>query len=150
VSYRSYVRKRIEKLDLSGGPKSWFDLWHIHLPENAVDDPYRPTNKQDVLDLMQIYDEMRSALAKFTKAYQLFILIDENCYRENAVYIHTENPNRTPFPLRIHSSGELSLRSLEICAPLTELNWSVFLYDAGEAPLCYAYNSAIGVPLIQP
>lgn len=147
MSIRAYAQERIQKLDLSGGPKSWSDLWHIRLPLEAVEDPYRATTREDVLALMQVHEELARAVAALPQAYQLFILIDEHSYRDNAVYFHTANPNGTPFPLSIPSTGALAAAAAELCSPLTERNWRVVVHHIDGVAYYHAYDPAIGLPL---
>lgn len=78
--------------------------------------------------------------------YQLFILIDPLRYRENAVYLHTANPNGTPFPLRIEEDHEVEL-DVELCTPLIEREMNVLKKVTDDGPLYYAFDRSIGRPL---
>lgn len=69
----------------------WLDLYHIH--PSLCGYP-----KRDVALLCAIETETRKHLAKRFAKYQSFVLIDIWNRSYDAIYCHTENANKTPFP----------------------------------------------------
>ncbi|ULQ51723.1 hypothetical protein [Flavihumibacter fluvii] len=94
------IREIVDEVDFSGGDSTWFDLWHLHLYDN---DKIRDTseNLEDYLKLLiESYKIVRVKLDKFPKQFQLWIEIDEEEFSQNAIYVHSENPNALNFPIK--------------------------------------------------
>ena len=90
---RNKSLREIQGIDING----WFDYWHIH------PDWYFKGNRNKetrawvaaiTYDLLQVVEE-------FTKSQysrlQVWAILCENT-GNNAIFIHSENPNKTPYP----------------------------------------------------
>jgi hypothetical protein len=85
--------KALDLIDIS----SWFDFWHAHLDWKGRGNRF-PTDRMSVVRLT--YELLRYAEVKAggrLKPLQVWATVCGDT-GENAVYIHTENPNGTPFP----------------------------------------------------
>lgn len=83
----------LERLNFS----TWFDFWHTH-PDWYSKGNRFPENRAMVAKItyeLLCYAEKLSQLR--SEPIQIFATICEDT-ASNAVYIHTENPNGTPFP----------------------------------------------------
>ncbi len=85
--------KAFDRLDTS----SWFDLWHTHPDWKSKGNRF-PENRAIVAKItyqLLIYAEC--LFQSRSQPVQIFASICEDT-GNNAVYIHSENPNGTPFP----------------------------------------------------
>lgn len=77
----------------------WFDFWHTHLDWKSKGNRY-PESRANVARLtyeLLLYAE--SKLTQRTKPIQVFAQTHQDT-GNNAVYIHSENPNGTEFPYK--------------------------------------------------
>ncbi|MEQ1531696.1 MAG: hypothetical protein ABL925_20480 [Methylococcales bacterium] len=85
--------KAFDRLDMS----SWFDFWHTHPDWKSKGNRYLETRAM-VAKLTYELLTYAENLAQFrNKPIQIFASICEDT-GNNAVYVHTENPNGTIFP----------------------------------------------------
>lgn len=88
-------------LDFSGGENSWFDLWHEHPDMNGKGNGSPSLRTETLNKLLETYSFLKTQLKSYPDAYQIWMLVSENDSGEDAVYIHTANPNGTPFPIQL-------------------------------------------------
>jgi len=87
------ARRSVERLDVHG----WFDLRHTHIDWKSIGNRHMETRAEVA---RQTYALLRHAERHFlarTAALQIFATICEDT-GSNAVYVHSANPNGTPFP----------------------------------------------------
>ena len=83
----------LARLDLS----SWFDYWHTH-PDWEFRGNKCIENQQSVIELGYKFQKVAEGLCeKCLAPIQCWSTVCENT-GNNAVYLHTENGNGTPFP----------------------------------------------------
>src|SRR5690606_30388392 len=86
---------------------SWFDLWHTHIDWKARGNRY-PESRAEVAratyDLL-LYAEQAGADRQ--EPIQFFAQVCENT-GDNAVYVHTENPNGRKFPYEFKGTNWLA------------------------------------------
>ncbi len=86
-------RGDFERLDFS----TWFDLWHTHPDWDSKGNRY-PENRARVIEITcRLLHHAEQLAAKRVDPIQVFatICVDSG---NNAVYLHSENPNGSPFP----------------------------------------------------
>jgi hypothetical protein len=90
-----------KNLDFSGGKNSWFDFWHTHIDWDGEGNKSWNVRKEFLEKLLTEFGNVKSELKKYPNEYQTWILIDENDSGQDAIYIHTKNPNSENFPLKV-------------------------------------------------
>jgi len=88
-------------LDFSGGPNSWFDFWHTHVDWDGEGNKNFNIRLKYLKELLKLYENLKKDLKLYPNNYQIWIVIDENDSSEDAVCIHTKNPNNENFPLKM-------------------------------------------------
>lgn len=95
--YFRRVCARAEALSLSVGDEDWYDLWHYH------PDWYGYGNRSWAMRARHLeavaYAQCARQLSRFSQPYQLWIYLDAHDASQDAVYVHSPNPNRSNFPL---------------------------------------------------
>jgi hypothetical protein len=77
---------------------SWFDLWHRHVDWNGDGKLSRLHRKFQLWALFRTLHKFERQTHHMRDRCQVFLLIHEHDPGSDAVYVHTENPNGTPFP----------------------------------------------------
>jgi hypothetical protein len=67
----------------------WFDLWHTHPSDSAAN---RWAN------LLSAWASVEAAGRASGRPWQSWLVIEPDEPRDDAVYLHTPNPNRDNFP----------------------------------------------------
>ena len=77
---------------------SWFDLWHTHVDWSAQAEHAPERCSHHFLELFTIWDEVDRIGCQLKTPWQSWVLIDPVSPSEDAVYLHTLNPNQDNFP----------------------------------------------------
>ena len=83
------------------GRKRWCDLWHQHFDMDGLGDTSWGLRRLHISALMQALVRARHELQTQRLPYQLFAYIDRDESGQDALYVHTENPNGTSFPCEL-------------------------------------------------
>lgn len=126
-------------LNFSGDKNSWFDLWHYH-PNDIEYSNHSSTQRSESLKkLLDTFNHFKLKLQEYPSPYQLWMLICEHDSSANAVYIHTNNPNGTQFPLKFNSSV---IKDFVI-----QNKFDVAEYIEDNDKYYYIYEKGVGEPL---
>jgi len=85
---------------------SWFDFWHVHLDFDGRGNGHLKIRKAHVQALFQLMDELDAALKTWGQPYQLWIELSRQDAGKDAVFVHTNNPNRDNFPFVLPALSE--------------------------------------------
>jgi hypothetical protein len=96
--------------------------------------------------LIELFTQLKSELKQYSKDYQLWILIDEQDSGEDAVYIHSENPNENNFPLLVENVRP-DIENEKLKAFIDSLNLTVVQVNTLEGKLFYLFDEKAGIPL---
>lgn len=111
LATRSYYRKlRIKadrfKADLPR--KKWCDLWHTHVDWDGIGNKSWVDRRKHVNALLRMLCRARLELAQASLPCQLFVTIYPHSSADDAIYLHTANPNGTPFPHEYTGSTDVT------------------------------------------
>jgi hypothetical protein len=77
---------------------NWFDLWHTHVDWRGEGNA-GPQERQPFLRaLFALWAEVETVARDLTCPWQSWLVIDAGDSSQDAVYLHTPNPNRDNFP----------------------------------------------------
>ena len=96
----AYWRKNFEKevrhlgnLDVNG----WFDLWHTHIDWRSKGNRHPSLRQQAARLTFELYRRLLLRIGDRRDPIQSWAMFHEDT-GSNAVYLHSENPNRSNFP----------------------------------------------------
>ncbi len=141
------LKSIISSLDFSGGTNSWFDLWHTHLDWDGAANQSWPLRRQHLEQLLQVYQQLSIKLQAYPHPYQLWIEIDEQEAGEDAVYIHTPNPNADNFPIQYASLDLPQFENQELKQFVCGLNLSIKGIKTQDGNVYFLYDENIGMTL---
>jgi len=98
---RSYYRKLTKKsrnFSIQMERRQWCDLYHEHFDWDGKGDENRFHRARHLNALFRALRRARVELAGCNQPYQLFAYVDLKNSTNDALYVHTPNPNGSPFP----------------------------------------------------
>ncbi len=135
-TYYRLLRRRARTFKIDLPRKQWCDLWHTHFDWEGHGDLSRIHRRKHLIALFSALSRARRELASQTTPYQLFAAVYPTSSADDALYVHTKNPNSTPFPYTF--PGALPATTLP---PLLASFVNLRYYDVLKAPansgLCY-------------
>ena len=80
------------------GEEDWCDLWHTHVDWQGAGNHGIQERREFLNQLLRLFLAVETHTESWTKPKQQWVVIHENDSREDAVYLHTWNPNRDNYP----------------------------------------------------
>lgn len=111
---RRYFRgvfSKVESFTLDVTDGVWYDFWHYHPDWYGYGNLNWSMRARHLEALARSFGRFAQQLSQFHEPYQLWIYLDVQDAAQDAVYVHTPNPNRDDFPMVAEPSGA-SARSL--------------------------------------
>ncbi|MGJ7913844.1 hypothetical protein, partial [Neobacillus sp. LXY-1] len=99
--YFRNIWRQVNNINLELDNESWFEFYHIHLDWEGVGNGSVHIRREHIKAYLALYKRVLNELNMFEKPFQSWILLDEGDSGQDAVYIHTPNPNRDNFPLKV-------------------------------------------------
>jgi hypothetical protein len=137
----------VSKLDFSGGPGSWFDLWHTHVDWKGEGNKNWTVREKFLTKLFRLFRQYKTALKSYPNDYQLWIEIDVNDSGEDAVYIHTKNPNSDNFPIKVPGDKIIRTRNAKLQALLKSTDLEIIRYKSKAGYIYYMFDKSVGITL---
>ncbi len=93
--YYNAIRRSAEHFEI---PRlgSWYDLWHTHIDWRGL--PGGRHSRDHLAALFTILDRVEKQAAVLGTPHQVWAVIDTSDVAQDAVYLHTPNPNEDNFP----------------------------------------------------
>lgn len=85
-------------LELRSG--SWFELMHWHPDIHGIGNTNANARSVCLSVSRQYFEKVLAELSAWGRPSQCWFIADENDSGEDAIYVHTPNPNRENFPYR--------------------------------------------------
>lgn len=108
--------------------ESWFDLWHRHVDLDGDGNLSRLHRQVQLWALFRMMRKFEHLTQYDRYRYQIFACVYEKDSGGDAVYIHTQNPNKTPFPCELKVDVWL-----QKCPFWLSRHISLARYDIGES-----------------
>jgi hypothetical protein len=94
---RIWRKARSYKVDMAS--KRWCDLWHRHFDWDGAGNESWRDRRRHLSVLLHAFRRAQAELMGFHGDHQVFALVTPSDSASDAVYVHTPNPNGTPFPM---------------------------------------------------
>jgi hypothetical protein len=97
--YYSRLREKARTFTLDLQRDHWYDFWHEHFDRFGYSRRNCRVRAQHLSALFSAFRRVIAQLASATGPVQVFVSIaPESEAEQDALYVHTPNPNGTPFP----------------------------------------------------
>jgi len=113
-------------------PRVWYDCSHWHVDWHGQGNFSWGERRSHLLALFAVYRKVLSQIEEWTEPYQCWLQIDAADSSQDAVYLHTANPNAANFPNAfdyVRWEAEVPERLREF---LTDPTWQL-----GRTEICY-------------
>jgi len=145
---KRYYKNLASKVDDWSGlnftdPKfAWFDLWHTHFDWFGYGN-HSFTKRKPHLDKLFRHFELLEQKAKNLKTdYQIWATILDVDSANDALFLHTPNPNRDNFPLEIKKlTNSSTLQNKDLNNYINNLEGYEKLYGNADEAFCLLYKS---------
>jgi len=137
----------IDSLNLSGDTKSWFDLWHLHIEVDPEIETEWTIRIESLHELLRLFKRLQEKLKKYPNDYQLWIEIYDESIGDDAIFIHSKNPNSDNFPIKASTEFPPTSENLKLKKLLLEQGLSVAGQKMMEGNVYFLYDETAGVPL---
>jgi hypothetical protein len=135
-------------LDFSGGPKSWFDLWHTHSDWDGKGNSDWKTREKYLGQLLNTFDQLKLKLQVYPHDFQLWIMIDESDSGQDCVYIHTKNPNADNFPIKVTTDNKNAIKDKDLKGFVDSLDFERVRVQTREGDIYYLFDKSTGISLV--
>lgn len=98
--YFRNLHQRASTYDLPFSESDWFDLWHTHLDFRGHGNKSGRYRREHLQAGREIFESIEDKAKAYPFPYQLWVLVDRHDSSEDAVYVHTKNPNTDNFPYK--------------------------------------------------
>ncbi len=149
---RRYYRNLIIQNDISkviwlnfNDTNTWFDKWHLHFDKRGYGNNSFKRRKPHLDKLFRHFDLLVNQTKKLKTDFQLFVVIFDFSSYNDALYLHTPNPNSSPFPVETGAiSSTTTLTNEALNNYIDKLNKYEVLYIQVEEPYCLLYQKEVG------
>ena len=140
--------KKELNLDFSGGPKSWFDLWHTHVDWDGRGNKDWETRKVYLEQIFGTFDQLKQKLRTYPHDFQLWIMIDENDSGQDRVYIYTKNPNADNFPIKVAADNKNGIKDKNLKHFVDSLDLERVRVKTSDGDIYYLFDKEAGISLV--
>jgi hypothetical protein len=148
----SAIYRDAERFSLDVREDNWWDLWHHHLDRDGYGNTSLRLRKAYLAALLIMLVRAGQQLAAVGRRFQVFVSLDVDDAGQDAIYVHTPNPNGQHFPYVAEATvwGDAMLEAA-LSKLLPELDLRAghkkWTDDDGPRHTIVIYSPRIGVPL---
>lgn len=147
VSMSKEISDSFKGLNFSGDESSWFDLWHAHSSCEDVDALDWNKRAACLQELIELYHYFQKQLEKYPKHFRLWIEVWENDPTQNAVYIHTPNPNNQNFPIAVEDGFEPDIPDMMLKTWIEKQPFEKLTSKMQDDTVVYLFDPNVGITL---
>ena len=129
--YRTLWRKA-RRFHVDMETKQWCDLWHDHLDWDGKGNQSWLDRRRHVGALLHALARAKRELKSFSKPWQVFATIHPTSSTDDAIYVHTENPNGTPFPWQHERAVSVACLPSLLVGKVSLAHYEVFSLGSGK------------------
>lgn len=128
-------------------PETWCDNWHLHFDWKGYGNDSFKRRKPHLDKLFRHFELLVEKTKKMNIDFQLYaVLLDFDSY-DDALFLHTPNPNNSQFPFKISD--------LQLTATLTNYQLNDYinnlygyekLYGKADEAFCLLFKKNVGIP----
>ena len=135
-----------KRFDFQNDQNAWFDKWHWHFDWRGFGNNSFKRRKPHLDKLFRHFEILVQKSKDLKIEFQLFALILDNHSASDAVFLHTQNPNASDFPLTWKNISEkCTLKNKNLIEYINQLNEYEKLYGVADEPFCILLGKNIGI-----
>ncbi|MCP4350163.1 MAG: hypothetical protein GY795_32200 [Desulfobacterales bacterium] len=130
---------------------SWFDFWHDHPDWSGLGNTSWNHRKPHLKALLRRFDFLKTKLLNRKEDFQTFCIVDIDDSSQDAIYIHTKNPNYDNFPTKFEQfDGDINILSqLRELIDSSGNDWFFHQWNRENeiVELICIYDKNVGIPI---
>jgi len=139
-----------DSFELSFEKDSWFDFWHTHYDWDGLGNNKWKMRRPHLDVLFNHFSLYQEKLQAFEKPFQLFILVNDIDSSQDAIYIHSENPNQANFPFALEENLVCTLKNKQLINYLNSKEKFIKIFGENENEgYCILYKKRVGKEIKQ-
>lgn len=129
-------------------PDGWFDYWHEHFDNKGYGNTSFKRRAPHLDMLFRHFDILVQKTKNLDKPFQLYaILLDYDSY-DDALFLHTPNPNNSQFPFQVTDlKPTTTLTNKPLNDYINQLTGYEKLYGQADEAFCLLFKRGVGEPL---
>lgn len=130
-------------------PKTWFDNWHLHFDWKGYGNDSFKRRKPHLDKLFRHFDLLKQRTGHLKKDFQLYAIILDNESSDDALFLHTQNPNADNFPWKpLHSlSSKNNLTNADLKKYIDNLSGYKIQFGQADENYCIITKDNVGLPV---
>ena len=126
----------------------WYDMWHYHADWNGYGNLAWKFRLKHIEALCIVYQSFADRLKYYEKPHQLWIYLNRDDAGQDAVFFHTQNPNRDNFPCKI-ADAKWNIPIIEhfFSELIPSLNFRAGITEWKGSQIFSIYSPEIGEPI---
>lgn len=142
----SVQERNLSAINFTDPELAWFDRWHLHFDNWGYGNNSFHRRKPHLDKLFRHFELLEQKASLLSSQYQIWATILDYDSQSDALYLHTPNPNKANFPLKIKALAEQStLMNKDLENYLSNLNGYQRLYGQGDEAFCIVYKTGVGL-----
>jgi len=138
--------EQMELLNFQDDPNAWFDMWHWHFDWWGFGNNSFKRRKPHLDKLFRHFEILIEKSKHLKIEFQLFAFILDKDSANDAVFLHTQNPNNSDFPLNWENISEkCTLKNKDLIEYINQLNEYEKFYGVEDEPFCILFKKNIGI-----
>lgn len=130
-------------------PDHWFDRWHLHFDWEGYGNKSFKRRKPHLDKLFRHFEILVNKTKLLQIDFQLFAMIWDFDSYNDALYLHSPNPNGSPFPYKMTDlTSTCNLTNQELITYINDLKGYTILYGKAGENFCLIYKEKVGQPLV--
>ncbi|MEO8235497.1 MAG: hypothetical protein ABI549_08800 [Flavobacterium sp.] len=128
-------------------PETWFDNWHLHFDWNGYGNNSFKRRKPHLDKFFRHFELLIDKTKMLKNDFQLYGILLDFDSSNDALFLHTVNPNNSQFPFKI-SGLQLTttLTNNQLIEYINKLEGYEKLYGKAEQAFCLIFKKNVGKP----
>lgn len=132
LAYREALKRRGKRFALDMQTKRWCDLWHTHFDWDGQGNRSWLDRRRHLGALFTALSRARAELTEWKEPHQLFATVHPANSADDALYVHTPNPNGTAFPYVFEDAKELAAVPRLLVGKVRSSEYMVYAVGSGK------------------
>ena len=150
--YRNLINHEIPEWIDFDKTDIWFDFFHQHIDNKDIGNERWKSREQHLNALFTLAEKYEIELSKMNCDYQFWININERDSDDDAIYIHTKNPNKSEFPVKVKNYHNLKSKNENLEKYIESKAYKIIrfpVYDENKSEMInyYLYKDGLGISM---
>jgi hypothetical protein len=130
-------------------PDTWFDNWHLHFDWKGLGNNSFKRRKPHLDKLFRHFELLAEKTKDLMLDFQLYAILFDHDSSNDALFLHTPNPNGNAFPNKLQGlSLKSNLTNNDLEKYIKSLTGFKCLYGKAEENFCLLYKEHVGQSLL--